>query len=119
LNETDPTPGNNSATEYTRIIGLIDMSFSPSTVTGGCQNSTGTVTLSGAAPTGGATVTLQSADPNAASCPASVLVPAGQSSANFQVTTSPVVSNKQVRFQADLGPTTFVRRLNVNAGVCN
>ena len=119
LNETDPTPGNNSATEVTRIIGLTDLSFNPGTVTGGCQNTTGTVTLSGEAPFGGATVTLQSNDPSAASCPASVTVLQGQTSANFQVTTSPVVSNKQVRFQADLGPTTFVRRINVNAGVCN
>src|SRR5205085_3809047 len=53
LAETDLTPSNNTATEYTRIIGLTDMSFSPSTVVGGCQNSTGTVTLSGEAPTGG------------------------------------------------------------------
>jgi uncharacterized delta-60 repeat protein/uncharacterized repeat protein (TIGR01451 family) len=119
LTEADATPGNNTATEFTRIIGLIDMSFSPSTVTGGCQNSTGTVTLTGAAPTGGATVTLQSADPAAASAPPSVVVPQGQTSATFPVTTAPVVSNKQVRFQADLGPTTFVRRINVNAGVCN
>src|ERR1043166_4463159 len=29
LTEADATPGNNTATEYTRIIGLIDMSFSP------------------------------------------------------------------------------------------
>jgi uncharacterized repeat protein (TIGR01451 family) len=119
LTEADATPGNNTATEFTRIIGLIDMSFAPSTVTGGCQNSTGTVTLTGAAPTGGATVTLQSADPAAASAPPSVVVPQGQTSATFPVTTAPVVSNKQVRFQADLGPTTFVRRINVNAGVCN
>lgn len=118
LTETDPTPGNNAATEYTRIIGIIDLSFSPSTVVGGCQNSTATVTLSGQAPFGGATVDISSADPAAASAPATVTVLQGQTSAQFQVTTSPVASNKQVRFQADLGPTTFVRRLVVNAG-CN
>jgi uncharacterized repeat protein (TIGR01451 family)/uncharacterized delta-60 repeat protein len=116
LTETDPTPGNNAATEYTRIIGIVDLSFSPSTGTGGCQNSTGTVTLSGQAPFGGATVNIASADPAAASAPAQVVVPQGMTSAQFMVTTSPVGSNKQVRFQADLGPTTFVRRLVVNAG---
>jgi uncharacterized delta-60 repeat protein/uncharacterized repeat protein (TIGR01451 family) len=116
--ETDPTPANNAATEYTRIIGILDLSFSPSTVTGGCQNSTGTVTLSGQAPFGGATVNITSADPAAASAPAQVTVLQGQTSAQFPVTTYPVAINKQVRFQVDLGPTTFVRRINVNAG-CN
>jgi uncharacterized delta-60 repeat protein/uncharacterized repeat protein (TIGR01451 family) len=118
LSETDVSPSNNTASEYTRIIGLTDMSFSPSTVVGGCQNSTGTVTLSGDAPTGGATVTLSTADP-AAQPPASVFVPAGQRTATFQVTTQSVAANKTVRMQADLGPTTFVRRLVVNAGQCN
>jgi uncharacterized delta-60 repeat protein/uncharacterized repeat protein (TIGR01451 family) len=117
--EPDITPANNTDSATARVIGLIDMSFVPSTVIGGCQNSTGTVTLSGQAPAGGATVTLQSADPAAASAPPNVVVPQGQTTANFPVTTSPVVSNKQVRFQADLGPITFVRRINVNAGVCN
>jgi uncharacterized delta-60 repeat protein/uncharacterized repeat protein (TIGR01451 family) len=119
LAETDASPSNNTATEYTRIIGLIDMSFSPSTVVGGCQNSTGTLTLSGEAPAGGATVNISSADPSAAGAPASVLVPAGQSSVQFNVTTGPVQANKTVRFEAILGPTSFIRRLVVNAGQCN
>lgn len=119
LTETDASPSNNTATEYTRIIGLIDMSFSPSTVVGGCQNSTGTVTLSGEAPAGGATVNISSADPSAATAPAQVIVPAGQTSVQFNVTTGPVQANKTVRFEAILGPTSFVRRLVVNAGQCN
>ena len=118
LAETDLTPSNNTATEYTRIIGLTDMSFSPSTVVGGCQNSTGTVTLSGEAPTGGATVSLTTADPSGTP-PPTVFVPAGQKTASFQVTTQPVAANKTVRMEATLGPTSFVRRLVVNAGQCN
>lgn len=116
LNETDPTPSNNAVTEYTRIIGVSDLSFSPSTVFGGCQNSTGTVTLSGPAPSGGVFVHLSSAEPSAASAPAQVLVPGGQTSAQFTVTTSPVVTDRTVRFEVTLGPTSFVRRLVVNSG---
>jgi uncharacterized delta-60 repeat protein/uncharacterized repeat protein (TIGR01451 family) len=116
LSETDDTPTNNAATEYTRIIGITDLSFSPSTVTGGCQNSTGTVTLSGPAPAGGVMVNISSAEPLAASAPAQVLVPGGQPSAQFTVTTGAVPTNRTVRFEATLGPTSFVRRLVVNAG---
>jgi uncharacterized delta-60 repeat protein/uncharacterized repeat protein (TIGR01451 family) len=116
LTETDATPSNNTATEYTRIIGITDLSFSPSTVTGGCQNSTGTVTLSGPAPGNGVQVSISSAEPLAASAPAQVLVPGGQTSAQFTVTTGAVATNRTVRFEATLGPTSFVRRLVVNAG---
>jgi uncharacterized delta-60 repeat protein/uncharacterized repeat protein (TIGR01451 family) len=119
LNETDASPSNNTATEYTRVVGITDLSFSPSTVVGGCQNSTATVTLSGPAPAGGASASVSSADPAAASAPAQVTVAAGQTSAQFQVTTGAVQANKQVRFEATLGPTSFVRRLVVNAGQCN
>jgi uncharacterized delta-60 repeat protein/uncharacterized repeat protein (TIGR01451 family) len=116
LAETDASPSNNAATEYTRIIGITDLSFSPSTVTGGCQNSTGTVTLSGPAPANGVFVHISSAEPSAASAPAQVLVPGGQTTAQFTVTTSPVVTNRTVRFEVTLGPTSFVRRLVVNSG---
>ncbi len=119
LTETDASPSNNTATEYTRIIGLIDLSFSPSTVVGGCQNSTGTVTLSGEAPGNGVQVSISSAEPSAAGAPAQVLVPGGQASAQFNVTTGAVPTNRNVRFEAALGPTSFVRRLVVNAGQCN
>jgi uncharacterized delta-60 repeat protein/uncharacterized repeat protein (TIGR01451 family) len=116
LTETDASPSNNTATEYTRIIGITDLSFSPSTVTGGCQNSTGTITLSGPAPGNGVQVNISSAEPLAAGAPAQVLVPGGQSSAQFTVTTGAVPTNRNVRFEATLGPTSFVRRLVVNAG---
>ncbi|HJU56709.1 MAG TPA: hypothetical protein VJ715_19140, partial [Pyrinomonadaceae bacterium] len=116
LTESDLNTNNNSATDYTRVIGVINMTFSPSTVIGGCQNSTGTVTLSGLAPTGGALVTLSTVDALAANPGPSVTVPAGQSTANFTVVTGAVPTNRAVRMEATLGPTSFVRRLNVNAG---
>jgi uncharacterized delta-60 repeat protein/uncharacterized repeat protein (TIGR01451 family) len=120
--ETDLSPSNNTDSASLRVTnpsGVKDLSFSPSTVTGGCQNSTGTITLTDPATGNGALVNISSADPSAASAPASVLVPAGQSSVQFNVTTGPVQANKTVRFEAILGPTSFVRRLVVNAGQCN
>jgi hypothetical protein len=61
-------------------------------------------------------VHISSAEPSAASAPAQVLVPGGQTSAQFTVTTSPVVTDRTVRFEVTLGPTSFVRRLVVNSG---
>ena len=62
------------------------LTLSPSTVTSGAT-STGTVTLSGAAPTGGLAVSLSSSSA-VASVPAFVTVPAGATSASFNVSTS-------------------------------
>src|SRR5215208_2947211 len=60
--------------------------ISTSTVTSGA-NSTGTVTLSGAAPPGGLAVSVSSSS-TIASVPGSVTVPAGATSASFNVSTS-------------------------------
>ena len=65
------------------------LALNPTSVTGGSQTSTATVTLSGPAPTAGAEVTLSSNNA-AASVPPSVTVPAGSSSTTFTVNTSPV-----------------------------
>jgi len=62
------------------------LTLAQSTVTGG-TSTTGTVTLTGPAATGGDTVTLSS-DNAAAQVPASVSVLAGQTSAQFTVTTT-------------------------------
>jgi hypothetical protein len=61
----------------------------PRMVTGG-NPSTGTVTLASAAPAGGRMVPLVSSHPQYASVPASVIVPAGATSASFPITTSAV-----------------------------
>jgi choice-of-anchor B domain-containing protein len=66
---------------------IIGLQLIPATVTGGCATSTGKVTLNGKAPAGGATVTLT--DTNlAATTPSSVLVPAGETTATFVITTT-------------------------------
>jgi len=68
---------------------LSSVTLNPNSVLGGAP-SQGTVTLSSPAPTGGVVVTLQSDTPSAAAVPASVTVLAGNTSANFAVTTSSV-----------------------------
>ena len=58
---------------------------------------TGTVTLEGNAPAGGITVTLTSSDTAVATCPSSVLVPAGSPSASFTVTAKSVAIGTMVK----------------------
>jgi hypothetical protein len=79
-----------------------DLTINPNSVVGG-RSATGTVTLSGAAPSGGAVVTLSKAFSNGgagtvpATIPASVTVPAGQTSASFAIGTSAVTATTNVR----------------------
>jgi uncharacterized delta-60 repeat protein/uncharacterized repeat protein (TIGR01451 family) len=118
-NETDLTPANNSDSAAVRAVGVKDLSFSPSTVVGGCQNSTATITFTSALPSGGALVTISDADTSTASAPGTINVQAGATSAQFTVTTHAVQTSKTVRFEATLGATSFVRRIVVNPGACN
>ncbi|HEX6044157.1 MAG TPA: hypothetical protein VFZ22_06680, partial [Pyrinomonadaceae bacterium] len=77
----------NTATATTQLAGaLVSLSLNPTTVTAPAP-STGTVTLSGPAPAGGLTITLTSSDTRKATVPPTVTVQAGQSTANFTVTT--------------------------------
>jgi hypothetical protein len=71
------------------------LTLSPTSVVGGAQSPTGTVTLSGPAPAGGALVTLSSSNA-AASVPSSVTVPAGSSSTTFAISTSAVAASTSV-----------------------
>ena len=67
---------------------LSSVSVHPSTITGG-HSVTGTVSLTAPAPVGGVSVALGGA-PSAINVPASVVVPATQSSASFAISTTPV-----------------------------
>jgi uncharacterized protein (TIGR03437 family) len=69
---------------------VLTIMLSPAAVVGG-TSATGTVSLA-QAPTTPATVMLQSSDSKAASVPASAIVPAGQLSASFTVSTSNVTA---------------------------
>ena len=80
---------------------LSSVSVNPTSVAGG-NSAIGTVTLS--APQSGATVVaLSTAAPSTvATIPASVTVPAGATSANFTINTSPVTSQFNMNIFADL-----------------
>jgi thermitase len=88
------------------------VSVSPAVVAGG-QNATLTVRLTMPAPPGGVQVSLGS-DASQASLPASVIVPAGQSSASVQVATSPVTQRVRVTLTAALNGAQSSATLTVN-----
>ncbi|MCU1241707.1 MAG: hypothetical protein JWO71_2433 [Candidatus Acidoferrum typicum] len=99
-----PTPAPSST--------LSSLTLNPSSVVGGAQFSTGTVTLSGLAPAGGAQVMLSSSN-GAASVPASVTVPAGASSVTFRVNTSAVLVPIAATISASYNGTTRTADLSV------
>src|SRR5207302_1015048 len=88
------------------------LTVNSTSVVGGVQSSTGTVTLSGPAPTGGAQVTLSSGN-GAANVPAIVTVPAGSSSATFTVNTSIVLVSTSATISASYNGTTQTASLAV------
>jgi hypothetical protein len=81
---------------------LTGISVNPTEVRGG-SSATGTVFISLPAPGGGTTVALSNNAPTVASVPASVTVPAGQTSTTFTVTTQPVTSSHTAVITASLG----------------
>ena len=101
--------GASLATDITLFPLLAQVSF-PGNVPGGSP-ATGTVTLSAAAPAGGASVALSSANPSLAAVPASVTVPAGQTSATFTATTAAVTQTTAVNVSASLNGTTVSTNL--------
>jgi hypothetical protein len=94
---------------------LATLGVNPATVVGGAS-SAGTVMLSAAAPSGGAVIALAD-NSNATSVPASVTVPAGSTSANFTVTTSPVTTPTSATISAVYGGVTRTATLTVNPSV--
>jgi len=106
------------ATYYLTVQGgatpmLQNLTLSPSSVAGG-TGVTGTVTLTGPASTGGAVVTLAS-NSAAAKAPSSVTVPAGATSATFNITTSAVNSNTNATITATYAGTSASAVLAVTA----
>src|SRR5205807_1144689 len=91
---------------------VASLTLNPTSVVGGVQSSTGTVTLSGPAPAGGAQVTLSSGN-GAANVPAIVTVPAGSSSATFTVNTSIVLVSTSATISASYNGTTQTASLAV------
>jgi hypothetical protein len=92
---------------------LSSLTVNPTSVVGGTQSSTGTVTLSGAAPSGGAAVALSSSNTAAARVPSSVTVAAGATSATFTVSTSAVLASTTVSISGTYGGVTRSASLTV------
>jgi hypothetical protein len=93
---------------------LQSVSITPTSVAGG-TSATGTVTLSAPAPANGASITLSTSNASAAQVPGVVNVPAGQTSANFSVTTFAVTANTAVTITAFFD-TTQSASLTVTPG---
>ena len=91
---------------------LSSLTLDPSSVIGGMQSSTGTVTLTGPAPAGGATIMLSSSN-GAARVPSSVTVPAGASGATFTVNTSAVFVSTSATISATYNGTTRTATLAI------
>jgi hypothetical protein len=94
------------------VVTLTALTLSPSSVTGG-NASQGTVTLSGAAPAGGAVVALSSSNTAVVTLPASLTVPAGASSATFNVGTASVTTSTSVSVSATYAGGTQTATLTV------
>jgi hypothetical protein len=92
---------------------LSSLTLRPSSVVGGLEYSTGTVTLTGPAPAGGAQVFLSSSNGAAASVPPSVTVPVGATSASFTVRTYGVLVSTSSDISASYNGTTRTASLSV------
>jgi chitodextrinase len=75
-----------SATTQSNVI-LVSMTLNPLTVATP-NPSTGTITLNGTAPAGGVAIALTSSNTQKATVPAAIVVPAGQTTVTFQVSTA-------------------------------
>lgn len=106
---TATAAGTNASTGIQVVAGVgpSALGISPRVIFSG-SSTTGTVTLNSAAPTGGQVVNLSSNDPNT-TVPASITIPAGQTTGNFNITTNQgdrrvaiitASSNSQVRYAA-------------------
>jgi hypothetical protein len=93
---------------------LSSLTLNPTSVVGGAQTSTGTVSLSRAALAGGAQVTLSSNNTSVATVPSSVTVGAGATSTTFAVSTSAVSASTAVTISASYGGQAQTATLTVN-----
>ncbi len=103
---------NQTATLTISPITLALVSVSPSTVNGGVAT-TGTVSLNANAGTKGFVVSLSSSN-SAATVPATVTVPSGQSDVTFTIKTSPVSAYKLVTITGKNGKTSMTAGLSIN-----
>ncbi len=95
---------------------LYAVSASPTSVTGGSTNATGTVTLTGLA-TAATTVTLTSSNPAVLSVPMSVTVNSGAKTMTFTATSHGVTTSTPVTITATLSGLSKTTTVTVNSPV--
>jgi len=91
---------------------VTNLTLNPASMTGG-QSSTGTVTISAPTPKGGIYVGLTS-NASQASVPVSILIPEGQTTATFTVTTSKVTATTTATITATTGWSTYTTVLTIH-----
>ncbi len=94
---------------------LSSFSLSPSTTSQG-QTVTGSLSLAGPAPAGGSSAAITLSNPQAALFPGTVTIPAGQTSATFQIVTSTVNYPVTVTFTASLYGSSQTAQLTLTPG---
>src|SRR5206468_4935797 len=85
--------------------GVGSLTLQPSTVAGG-GTALATITLSSPAPAGGASVAITTTNATLAPVPATVVVPAGQTTGSFSITTLSVATTQSVTLTAAYAGTT-------------
>ena len=93
------TLGNTTLTAQATVVPPLQLTLAASSVTGG-SSVTGTVTLGKAAPASGANITVTSSASTVAQPPATVNIPAGQTTATFTITTYTVTAARTVTITA-------------------
>jgi hypothetical protein len=91
---------------------LKSLSVSPSMVKGG-KTAQGTVTIGSAAPAGGLAISLTSTQ-SAAAVPATVVIPAGKTSAKFTISTTAVKAKITATIAAAFGGVTKTAPLTID-----
>ena len=104
-----------SVSELDPATNADELVVNPDTVVAG-NGSTGTVTLDCEAPSGGTTVTLSTSDPGVA-VPPSVVVPAGQLSVNFPITTDAGLGDGPFDISATAGEDTRHATLTIDSSL--
>jgi uncharacterized protein (TIGR03437 family) len=109
------TLGRSSQTAQITVVPALQLTLANSSVVGGNGNTVrGTVTIAASAPIMGATtVQLQSSN-SSATVPYSVVIPSGQTSASFTITTAAVAVAQTVTITAAYGSLRQTAMLTVN-----
>ena len=92
--------------------GITGFTFSPATMVGG-DKSSGTITLRHPAAAGGVSITINSSGSVGARIPKSVIIPAGERSASFEISTSKVSSQTTIALSASYQSETQTDSLTV------